>query len=229
MEGHTSIELTLENFRGPIDLLLSLVKQSEISIEEVLISAITAQYLKKVDQEHFDHSEGGDFIVSAALLLQIKSQALFPLDELQMGVDDIEGALTVLDNLCEYSNFKEMASYLRQHEEEGIEQYGRPERAHERVSLPTISLQGLTGRLQKLIEKVSETKAIVQDEWRVDEAIDRMVAILEETGRLDWSDLFAPQKCRLEKIVIFLALLELMKTGKIKVFFQDNRGVIEGV
>src|SRR5437764_15228895 len=120
----------LENFEGPLDLLLFLIKKSEVNIHDIPIALITAQYLDAIALlQELDLDEAGDFLVMAATLIHIKSKMLLPRPETAAGIEgeeeDPRDAL--VRRLLEHQKFKAAAGLLHEREEVRAAQWQRPE------------------------------------------------------------------------------------------------------
>ncbi|MCD3283552.1 segregation/condensation protein A, partial [Clostridium botulinum C/D] len=114
-----SLNIKIENFEGPFDLLLHLIKKNEMDIYNIRIYEITTQYLKYLNSmKELDLEVTSEFIVIAATLLEIKSKMLLPKQETEENEDDDEDPRKELINkLLEYKKFKQIANFLKQREE----------------------------------------------------------------------------------------------------------------
>lgn len=231
MQGSTAHSFTLENFSGPLELLLYLVQKSEISIETIALQDITSQYLDYIhslDSSRVDH--GAEFLATAASLLLLKSRALLPSCEIPLTAEEEnDPRFEMLRQVVDYCRFKEVAKNLSQLEAQQQEYYFRgiydEAQAQEQPSgVKHLSLNELALLLQNALNKAStrETKLIREEEWRVVDAIDLLREELSRSKRLTFESVFSPEKCREQLIVLFLAILELMKQTELCVVHEEE-------
>lgn len=219
---HSSSEykFTLDEFDGPLDLLLELIRVNKLDVKTIRISQITDQYLKIVyDMEFFDMDKASDFVQLAATLLSIKAKSLVPKDEFEFDdyeFDDYEDDLR--RKLIEYSMFKEQSLKLKQ-EETLYRQYRSPEYTEDDVRLSFINFN-----IDKLIDnyvyclskapsskKEKIAKTIERDMFKVSDKIYQISRLLKSNETIDFYSLFDKNSTRNEVITIFLAILELLK------------------
>lgn len=221
----------LSNFEGPLDLLLHLIRRDEMNIYDIPIARITEQYLEIIrDLSALDIDKASEFLVMAATLLGIKSRMLLPKppklaveeEELAEGEDPRE---ELVRQLIAYSHYKEAAAELREREAAMSRVYTRGLFVEE-PSGP-VPLQGLM-----LADLVKAFEQVLREEWDWREVpreeIPLRVKIREISFRLAknpagirFRDLFARRGSRLEVVVTFLALLELIRRAK-AVAVQDD-------
>ncbi len=216
----------LEQFEGPLDLLLYLIQREEMDIYDIPIARITEQYLQHIElMEQLDLNVAGEFLVMAATLLRIKARLLLPVQ--RPGEDTGEDPRTELvQRLLEYKKFKEAARALEEHENQSLKTFTRPldaalvESAREEgdeeifeVNLPQLmrALQGVLGRFETVVtHEVALIHVSLEDKtaW--------LRARLERQGRLRFAELFEDARTRLDVIVTFMALLELIKARALR-------------
>jgi segregation and condensation protein A len=220
----TPYQVKLEVFEGPLDLLLQLIEKRELDITKVSLAEVTDQYLGYISLLHeLEAAALADFLVIAAKLLLIKSQMLLPqpppLEEEEEDIGD-----ELVRQLIEYKRFKEAAQELRQREEMGL-------RAYVRVALPprlepTLDLEGIT--LDDLLEAVQQAMAVTPVAPSVSnmvtpitvtiaDKISQIEAALHRRSRVSFNRLLARAVSRVEVIVAFLAVLELIKRQRVDV------------
>ncbi|MDD4815839.1 MAG: segregation/condensation protein A [Clostridia bacterium] len=211
-------QFKLENFEGPLDLLLEIIKKNKMDIAEVKLAELTGQYLEFLNNlKNLDMEKASDFITMAATLIEIKSKSLLPrLDEVQEDEEDSE--MLLLNRLKEYKIFKEAGESLKSIE--NIDRmYKNPD---ENVGNPKIVLKDMVldklldafvGILTKSDKKVLEEKPkeIAKDRFTVAEKISSTKKALKEKKQVNFEDLFEEGQTKSELINIFLALLELLK------------------
>lgn len=224
-EGEQPYRVRLEVFEGPLDLLLHLIEKQELDITTVSLAVVTDQYLEYI--AHLDQLNAetlADFVVVAAKLLLIKSRALLPTPPMLV----VEGEEDVGDDLVrqlrEYKKFKQLAHQLRQREENGLRAYLRvasPPRLE-----PKLDLSGVT--LDDLLAAVREALAVEPLAPPVDgvvspvtvtigDKIDVIEKLIARRGSFSFQRLLRKASTRLEIIVTFLALLELIKGQRVQV------------
>ena len=224
-----------ENFAGPLDLLLHLIKKSEINIYDIPIHLIAQQYLTYIEaMEDLNLTIAGEFLVMAATLLQIKSKMLLPVDE--MVVDEEDGPdprEELVRRLLEYKKFKEAARQLDEQERLWREIYSRAqspavELESDETMLDNVSLFDLVDALQGILDRNPGKKLmeILPDNLTVRERMNAILEMLEGQESVNFVELFEPACHRLVIIVTFLALLELMRLRTARVFQPDHFGPI---
>jgi segregation and condensation protein A len=212
-----------EIFEGPLDLLLYLIKKEDLDICNVSISRITDGYLEYIHlMRVLDLEVVGEFLVVAATLMQIKSRALLP-DEEAAEEEEDDSAEALIQQLAEYRKYKEAAGDLEQRELRQQNVFGRPPGREELDSegeiLLDVGLFDLLGALSSVLERLKEDPVteIVQDETTVGEKIQFILGLLLKEEKINFTSTFAAARSKVEVIVTFLALLELIKIQKVKV------------
>ncbi|HEU4759159.1 MAG TPA: ScpA family protein [Dehalococcoidia bacterium] len=217
------LQIKVDGFDGPLDLLLDLIERNQLDITALSLIEITDQYWHHVESAPEIQPDAlAEFIGVGSKLLYLKSCALLPSaspPEARADAEDVAGELTEM--LEEYRRFKDAADLFRQLEEQGRRTYARlaPPKG---IPLPP-GLQGVT--LDTLLEAVKEALArkpaepeegILQIEpVSVDEKARDITAALVRRGRLRFRPLLAACKTRTEIVVLFLAVLELIKSGQL--------------
>jgi segregation and condensation protein A len=225
-----SLAVHLRVFEGPLDLLLHLIREAKIDIYDIPIAEITAQYLETLALlEALDLSLAGEFLVMAATLMEIKSRMLLPRPP-AAPPDEEEGddpRSELVQRLLEYEQYKQLAERFRTLEEEGRLRFTRaaPPEEGESVPLEELRPDDLIRALRRMLATFAEASPPIASLQR--ERINLRLRMRELWGRLQESDdplsfrsLFGdgPRPSRLEVIVTFLALLELLRLGRIRVF-----------
>jgi len=221
-----SYRVRLENFEGPLDLLLFLIRKNEVDIYDIPIAEITRQYLEYIEIiKIFDLEFAGDFIIMAATLIRIKSQMLLPRPKTDETEEEfIDPRLELVTQILEYKRFKEVASKLHDIGERESNYFSRVYfqssdggngddwRPPENVSLFT-----LISAFKSVIENIpKETYHEITDiAISTDEQIDFILNKLGVQKQVSFYDLFADLSNKLMVIVTFIALLELIKRNLI--------------
>jgi segregation and condensation protein A len=228
-------QVRIENFEGPLDLLLHLIKKNEINIYDIPVAMIAQQYLHYLEaMEELNLNVAGDFLVMAATLLQIKSKMLLPVDE--TADDDEEGPdprEELVRRLLEYKAFKEAARQLDDQEKVWREVFWREqaplvEEVEEDLPLENVSLFDLVDALKEVLERNPSSRLIeiVPDNLTVRERMNLILETLEGKDSVSFAALFEGSSHRMVVVVTFLALLELMKLRVARVFQAETFGPI---
>ncbi len=228
-----SYKIKLEFFEGPLDLLLYLVKRDHLNIYDIPIAKVAEQYLKYLDLMRFlNLNIAGEFLVMAATLMQIKSKMLLPMEE-SISAEEEQGdpRLELVKRLLEYEKFKEIASDLRQRESKQFEVFKRPKLQDKEPCETQVyfeaSLFDLITAFSKALENVPKELfyEVIKDQFTVEEKVHQILHMLLVSPYLRLSELFSQAKDKIEIIVTFLAILELIRLKEIatrqKGLFQE--------
>jgi segregation and condensation protein A len=228
-------QVHIENFEGPLDLLLHLIKKSEINIYDIPIHLIAQQYLTYIEaMEDLNLTVAGEFLVMAATLIQIKSKMLLPVDETVVDEEDgPDPREELVRRLLEYKQFKEAANQLDEHERLWREIYSREqsptvELKSDESLMVDVSLFDLVDALQEILNRNpgKTFMDILPDNLTVRDRMNSILEMLEGQESVNFVDLFEPSCHRLVIIVTFLALLELMKLRTARIFQAEHFGPI---
>lgn len=230
----SSETFTLENFEGPLDLLWHLINRQEIDIYQIPIIDITEQYLSK-QKELVDLSleRGAEFIAMAASLIWFKSKALLPKHEQQEEQnleEEFDPHFNVIHQLIDYCHFKQAAKELAQREQQQGAFYPRgveSAEAKKNLGIDHLSLDDLALLFQQILSKAAPKKGTIQEEeWKVSDKIHSLRQWLTKEKKLEFTIVFNASMRRIELIVTFLALLEMMKSSEAKVVNDPKRKAI---
>ncbi|SFS91930.1 segregation and condensation protein A [Marininema halotolerans] len=230
------VKIKLDMFEGPLDLLLHLIDKAEVDVTEIPIARITDQYMKILSAtQELQLDVASEFLVMAATLLAIKSRMLLPKAEpvelADMFMDDEDGIdprEELVQRLLEYKRYKRLSDNLREREEARSQVYTR-ERMDLSPYAPTENpLQGVTPEdllqyfvdaLTNQVETESDFTEMSREEISVSDRMEEIaLRVLEMGGKLRFSQLFTWKKLTKERVVTtFLALLELMKTHRVRI------------
>lgn len=229
-----SISYKLEQFEGPLDLLLHLIEKNKVSIYDIPIAEITDQYLEYVSQmEKEDLNVVSEFLVMAATLLDIKSRMLLPAEVNEEGEEEDPRA-ELVERLLEYKMYKYMAFELKDRELDAEKVFYKNPTIPKEVARyePPVDLDklldGLTlAKLQRIFESVMKRRedkvdpirsnfgTIRQEPVSLEEKITSVMDYARKHRRFSFRAMLEQQGDKLEVVVTFLAVLELMKIGKI--------------
>lgn len=228
-----SYRVKLEIFEGPLDLLLYLIKKNEIDIYDIPVAIITEQYLEYLEvMRMLDLNIAGEFLVMAATLIHIKSKMLLPPEEKEILPEEEEDPREELvRRLLEYKRFKEVAGVLQDLEGQRKKMFTRSAAAEEDLGegFFEASLFDLITALTRVLKDVPKEvfQEIVKDEFTVEEKVHDLLHILVENPVVYLSGLFKKAKNKLEIIVTFLAVLELIRLKEILVVQNRSFDEIE--
>lgn len=217
------IKYKLENFEGPLDLLLHLIKENKMEIETVKLSEITSQFLAYIENvNELDMEKASEFIEMAATLIEIKSKALLPKPEVVVPEEDTEAILK--RRLEEYKIFKEQSQQMQSME--NVDRfYKEPDSgAHDvRIVFSDFNMDALVEAFSHVMHKI-EVKAepnvartITNDRFTVKDKIHNIRQVLADRKQVKFTELFDEGYSKIEIITTFMALLELLKMQKVKV------------
>ncbi|MBQ1771319.1 MAG: segregation/condensation protein A [Clostridia bacterium] len=227
----TSYHVSIEQFEGPLDLLLHLIRKAEIDIRDIFVSEITSQYLQYMQElDTVDMDKASDFLTMAATLLYIKSRQLLPdtgkQNEQEEEEPDPEEQL--IRQLREYKAFKEAGDNLKQLYEAAKDTLSRlPEDVPlppKRLEMEGATMEGLYEAFLRILEKTDrqeETKRLQRvraDSFTVRRQTRKIRSILVNAGKdVAFEDLFGEHPEKMEVIVTFMALLEMTGRGEIHI------------
>jgi segregation and condensation protein A len=229
-------QVRIENFEGPLDLLLHLIKKNEINIYDIPIAMIAQQYLGYIEaMKDLNLNVAGEFLVMAATLLQIKSKMLLPVDETAEDEEDgPDPREELVRRLLEYKTFKEAARQLDTQERLWREIYSRTPIREEgndesdEALLENIGLFDLVDALQGVLNRNPGKKLleIIPDNLTVRDRMNAILEALEGQESIAFEALFESSCHRMVIIVTFLALLELIRLRTVRVYQTENFGPI---
>ena len=240
------ISYKLEHFEGPLDLLLHLIEKNKVNIYDIPIAEITNQYLEYVrNMEREDLNVVSEFLVMAATLLDIKARMLLPKEVDEEG-EEIDPRAELVQRLLEYKTYRLMADELARREDGAdrllyksptippeVAKYEPP------VDLDSL-LDGLTlAKLKRVFEQVMKRKEDKVDPIRsnfgtirrepvsLEQKIGSVLGYARKNRHFSFHHLLEEQADKLEVVVTFLAVLELMKIGKIHLVQEETFGDME--
>ncbi|MGD8453554.1 MAG: segregation/condensation protein A [Phycisphaerae bacterium] len=225
----------LDVFTGPLDLLLYLIRRDELDIQDIPIARVTEQYITYVKMlEELDPNTAGDFLVMAATLLEIKSRALLPTPPLEaLDGEDEDPRSSLVRQLLEYKRFKDAARSLGSAADDRAKRYVRKP-----ADLPP-DLQGIDleeaqvwdlldafNRVMTAIGQGPGGRVLQYEETPIELNAAEIVAILQQEGPTTFRDLFDGQHDRGTVVGRFLALLELVRSKRVRAEQDRNFGTI---
>lgn len=211
----------LDVFEGPLDLLLYLIKKDEIDIYDIPISRITEQFLTYIHlMETLDLEIAGEYLVVAATLIRIKSSMLLPKDPELEDEDDPREEL--VRALLEYRKYKEVSLHLKDREQDTRSVYGRsdlvsPVSVTHSEFVNNFTLFDLLRAFKDVLDRVEEDlyREVAVDRITVDQRVAYIESLMGDSTGVRFVDLFDDNPTRTIVVLTFIALLELLRTGRI--------------
>ncbi len=222
----------LDVFEGPFDLLLFLIRKNEVDIYDIPISKITEQFLAYIEtMQLMDLDVAGDFIEMCAILISIKARYLLPKPETEEEEFD-DPRMELVERLLEYKKYKEASLEMEELEEKRKRLYDRryfgfipkSEQASDEEYLENVQLFDLMMALKSALDnmpKVTEHK-VEMINVTVEEQADWIMQRLARKPMILFGELMAGLEKKIEIIVTFIALLDLMKQRLVTVSQSDN-------
>jgi segregation and condensation protein A len=225
----------LQNFEGPLDLLLHLIRKHEVSIYDIPIVLVTRQYLDYLDlMQEMNLDIAGEFLVMAATLIHVKSRMLLPRADPTQDDPDEDPRETLIRRLLEHQKFKAAAELLHEREIQRSAQWLRPDgRVAEVVGEAPepeieVDLFSLMTAFRQVLERARRRPRVMlpPEQISIEDRIEQLLARLSETDACGFEDLFADVETRGGMIVTFLSLLEMIRLKVVRVYQQANFGPI---
>lgn len=225
------MKLVLGEFSGPLDLLLYLIRQEQVSIYDIPVARITEEYLRYVQlMKELDIAIAGDFLVMAATLIEIKSRMLLPRDPLAaVEEEDLDPRHDLVKQLLEHQKYKAAAQMLwsRSTVEQAI--YTRGELETDKQN-PEVSV-GLFDLLKVFNQILARHKEevlleIEREEISMTEMLERLRNMVMSAGELNLRLFFERARSRRELVLAFLSVLELVRTTQISLMQRETFGEI---
>lgn len=221
--GESKYVITIENFEGPLDLLWSLIKSAKLDVTEVPLALVTEQYIKFLRlMEQLNIQIASEFILMASELLYYKSKALLPGGEMEDEYFVQPLPPDLIEKLMEYKKYQAASAKLRERYELQSDCYARAVPAFE-ADGQDVYIEVSLFDLLKAFSEVMDSKAeiaqeeIVFDEILVSDRIAFIAGLLENSESVLFADIFRGSVTRPLVIASFLAILEMAKTGRIKI------------
>jgi segregation and condensation protein A len=212
-----ALEVILESFEGPLDLLLYLIRKQNLDILNIDVSAITEQYMKYIDvMQSMRFELAAEYLLMAATLAEIKSRMLLPRRQQDEDGEEIDPRMELIRRLQEYERFKTAAEDLdelpRLDRDFFIVEV-KPPRVDRQTVHPDVSLQELLYSLKEVLQRsdMFEHHQIEKEKLSTRERMTQVLARLTPDQYVSFTELFVPEEGRLGIIVTFMAIMELIK------------------
>ena len=217
----------LENFEGPLDLLLHLIKQNELNIYDIPIALVTRQYIDYIDlMQELNLDVAGEFLVMAATLIHIKSRTLLPRPDPTQEDPDEDPREALVRRLLEHQKFKAAAELLHERETLRSAQWTRPDGPIAEIAGEApepeieVDLFSLISAFRAVVERTKARPKLYlpSEQIPIEDRIEQLMSRLSETEACGFEDLFQDIQTRAGLVVTFLAVLEMIRLKLIRVF-----------
>jgi segregation and condensation protein A len=240
-----SLEIKLQVFEGPMDLLMHLIDKNQIDIYDIPIVTITEQYMEYINaMQKEDMEVTSEFLVMAATLIDIKCKMLLPPETDEEG-EEIDPRAELVAQLLEYKTYKYMSYELRDRMDDAAKSLYKPDTTPKEVRSfrPEVNLDELVADitlaklheifdsvLRRQTEKIDPVRSqfgtIKKEEVRLADKLVWVADTAKKKKRMSFRNLLAGQRSKVQVIVTFLAMLELMKYGIVEVTQEETAGDI---
>jgi segregation and condensation protein A len=216
------LQVSLDRFQGPLDLLLHLIRKQDIDIFDIPISRITEQFLAVIAEvDRLELERAGEFLEMAATLIRIKAQLLFPR---RAEEDEDDPRADLVRRLLEYEHFREVAGVLVRSERERARFFPKgfvQPRAGRPLSEAPLETQWseVWSAVEGLAARLVDPEPVYRVSGRVvkmDEQMEHVLAALREVTRVEFTELVSPWGTRMHAVMSLLACLELTKRSELK-------------
>jgi len=229
-------KIQLPVFEGPLDLLLFLIRKNKIDIHDIPIAPITRQYMEYLAlMKELNLDVAGEFMVMAATLIHIKSKMLVPVDPTEADTEEEteDPREALVQRLLEFQRYKEAAGVLHDKRQIRAATWTRPD-----TSLPPLDetseemleagLFDLISAFKELLERRRNLLALeVASEGKtIEQRMDELLGLIKEGESLEFVELFEAQNTKGDMIVTFLALLELIRLKRVRIYQRGLFGPI---
>lgn len=224
----------LNNFEGPLDLLLFFIKRDELDIYDIPISYITKQFLEYIHlMEELDLDVASEFILMASMLMSIKAKMMLPREDSEdEELDESDPRYELVQRLLEYKRYKEMSEKMADMDDETRKQFmrGYPEaddveKQATGEALQDVTMFDLIAAFKKVLRDI-ERKNIVHHVEKVSTTVEDQAEFvlnrLQEHGRQSFMEVCSVLRNKIYVVVTFLAVLEMIKEQQINLFLEDD-------
>ncbi|MDF2445553.1 MAG: excinuclease subunit [Moraxellaceae bacterium] len=227
-----ALEVFLEAFEGPLDLLLYLIRRQNLDILDIPVAEITKQYMTYVEMMRSLNMElAAEYLVMAAMLGEIKSRYLLPRPKSEDGQEEEDPRAELIRRLQEYERFKKAAADLDSMPQEGrdfwLGKAAGPDYSREKP-LPQVELRELLLALQDVIRRADlfESHQVSKETLTLREKMGQVLERLQGKDFIPFVSLFTIEEGRLGVVVTFMAILEMVKEGIINLVQTESFGAI---
>lgn len=225
-------KITINDFEGPMDLLLHLIKKEDVDIRDISIEEITKQYLAFIEEmEEMNLNIASEYLIMAAELLEIKSSILLPRKEIELEIEE-DPRENLINRLIEYKRYKEITNEFKELEEnrknyftKSVEDLSSYRSEEESLDLGDVDLDKLLDAFSKFLTRKQEEKPlntkISTKEYSVKERSEEIRTILRKKKNINFEELFEVYK-KDYIVVTFLSILNLARKQELEIKQEDN-------
>lgn len=249
-KGETHLTFKLQDFEGPLDLLLYLIEKNKMNIYDIEIASITTQYMQYLEaEETLELDQMSDFIVMAATLLYMKSRLLLPKPKKEHEEPEEDIRLELVQKLLEYKKVKYISQKLEEYQESGQQHFFRNQTAHLEIKEPTLSCEMLLDKVtlnllydtfkqlvqQQKLEKQSrqnlklDATFLEKESYTIEQQSQYIKQAIQRKGQVHFFELCQSAVTKLEIVVTFMAILELVHKREIDVLQEAGKIIMKEV
>jgi segregation and condensation protein A len=220
------LRIHLDQFEGPFEVLLYLIKSQEIDIFDIPILKVTEQYLRFLELLHEENLDvAGEFLVMAATLIQIKSRMILPVEieeEDEEEIEEEDPRLELVEKLLEYRKYRELGEQLGDCYDQTQDRFPRMVKPKAEVvdddGYIEVSLYDLTQAVRNIMRFIRDPviHRLAAEAYSVDQKVGYLEDVLAQRDTISWSELFAMSRDKLEVVCYFLAILELCRMHRVR-------------
>ncbi len=228
--GSDELKIVMGEFEGPLDLLLHLIRQEQVSIYDIPVARIADQYLRYLEvMQDLDIAIAGDFLVMAATLIELKTKLLLPRDPFQDPDVDEDPRQELVDQLLEYQKYKAAAQMLWSRATVERAVFRRAELETDKTNPEVaVGVFDLLRVFQEILDRHKEEilLEIEREEISMAEMLERLRNMVLSAGELNLRVFFERARSRRELVLAFLSVLELVRTTEVRLFQRETFGEI---
>ena len=229
-DANDEMKIVMGEFEGPLDLLLHLIRQEQVSIYDIPVARITDEYLRYLQlMQELDIAVAGDFLVMAATLIELKTKMLLPRDPLAVADEEEDPRKELVDQLLEYQKYKAAAEMLWSRATVERAVFKRAELETDK-SNPEVAVGvfDLLKVFQEILARHQEEVMleIEREEVSMAEMLERLRNMVMSAGELNLRQFFERARSRRELVLAFLSVLELVRTSQIRLLQRETFGDI---
>ena len=222
----------INDFEGPLDLLLHLIKDSKMDILDIKISMLTDQYLEFIsDMKDLNLNVASEYLIMASELIYLKSRTMVPIDEEEVEDDFLHDKEALVNRLLEYQKYKEVTDDFKVLEEKRKEFYSKlPSNINQykvdNISLENdVSLENLVNAFADFLKRKDSEKTITTNvkkrEYSVEERSSQIRNMFKNKKRFEFFELFE-EVSKPYVVVTFVSLLEMVKNNELRIVQENN-------
>ncbi|UCD15979.1 MAG: segregation/condensation protein A [Candidatus Omnitrophota bacterium] len=224
------MKIRLDIFEGPLDLLLYLIKKNHLNVGDIVLTDVVEQYLQFLEfMKLLDINLASEYLVMAANLINLKSKMLLPKSETDEEEPQEDPRQELVRKLIEYEKFKKVADFLKTREIDRRKYFSRPAPASPKSeTYLEASIFDLISAFQAALKEVPKDIffQVMREEFTVEEKIHDITHLLLEKDKISLEEMISSGKNKIEVVVIFLAILELIKLREVVAVQEDFLGPI---